>query len=67
MNQLYSYHGPVMEFNRCVANNWSASTYAPSKRKARANLTYRFKKETNRVPRTKISLPGEIVEVNNDG
>lgn len=60
MNQ-YSYEGPVMEFNRCVVNKWQASTYAVSERKARSNLTYQFKKKNNKVPGSKISLPGEIM------
>lgn len=61
MNNLYSYNGPVMEFDRCVANCWSASTYACSERKARSNLTYRFKKMNNKAANTKITLPGKIV------
>lgn len=59
MNQ-YSYDGPVMEFDICVMTRWKASTYAVSEKKARNNLTYRFKKENNRVPNAKITLPGEI-------
>lgn len=30
MNQ-YAYNGPVMEFGRCIADNWAGSTYAASK------------------------------------
>ena len=56
----YSYDGPVMEFDTCVAARWKASTYAVSEKKARNNLTYQFKKESNRIPNTKITLPGEI-------
>lgn len=62
MNQ-YMYDGPVMEFNTCIANRWKSSTYAVSEKKARSNLTYQFKKRTNRVPGTRISLPGELVAV----
>lgn len=58
--RLYSYNGPVMEFDRCIANCWVASTYAPSEQKARCNLSYRFKKETNRLSTAKIALPGKI-------
>ena len=60
---LYSYHGPVLEFDRCVVNNWSGTTYAPSEKKARSNLTYRFKKENGKTPSSKITLPGKIVRV----
>ena len=44
---MYSYDGPVMEFDNCVANRWIASTRAVSEKKARSNLT-------------KIILPGKI-------
>lgn len=45
---LYYYDGPVMAFDQCVANHWTATTWAVSERKARSNLTYRFKKETGK-------------------
>ena len=62
MNQ-YSYDGPVMEFGRCIADRWKASTYAKSEKKARSNLAYQFKKKNNRIAGTQISLPGKIVMV----
>lgn len=58
---LYSYDGPVLEFERIVANHWRAQTYAVSEAKARTNLAHQFKMETGRVPRTKISLPGKLI------
>ena len=58
MNQ-YMYDGPVMEFDR-----WQGSTYAASEKKARSNLVYQFKKKTNRIPSTRITLPGKVVTVN---
>lgn len=58
---LYSYDGPVLEFDRIVANHWRAQTYATSEAKARSNLVYQFKKANGKVPRTKITLPGKIV------
>lgn len=57
---LYSYNGPVLEFERIVANRWQGQTYATSEAKARCNLAFQFKKETGRVPRTRITLPGKI-------
>lgn len=57
---LYSYEGPVLEFDRIVANKWHAQTYAVSESKARANMAFQFKRDTGRVPRTKITLPGKI-------
>lgn len=61
--KCFAYDGPVLEFDKCVANRWQASTYAPSDKKARSNLVYRFKKENNRAPNAKISLPGKIVMI----
>lgn len=58
---LYSYCGPVLEFDKIVATNWRGETYAASEAKARANLAYQFKRDTGRVPRTKIALPGKII------
>lgn len=63
MNQ-YVYNGPVMEFGKCIANNWAGVTYAASERKAKSNLAYQFKKKYNRVPATKITLPGELMVIN---
>lgn len=59
----YSYDGPVMEFDRVITNNWSASTYAPSEKKARSNLTYQFKKQFNKTASSKITLPGKITRL----
>lgn len=58
---LYSYDGPVLEFDRIVANHWKGQTYAVSEAKARTNLAFQFKRDTGRVPRSKITLPGKIV------
>lgn len=57
----YSYDGPVIEFDRCVANRWKASTYAVSEKKARSNLTYQYKKRNNKLPNTMITLPGQLI------
>ena len=56
----YFYDGPVMEFDICIADHWKGETMANSKKKAISNLTYQFKKQTNRANYTKITLPGEI-------
>ena len=57
----YLYDGPVMEFDRCIANRWKASTYAVSEKKARSNLTYQYKKRNNMIPNTMITLPGQLI------
>lgn len=59
--KTYVYDGPVMEFDRIVANHWKASTRSDSEKKARSNLAYRFKMETGRSPRSKIIIPGKLV------
>lgn len=58
---LYTYDGPVLEFDKIVANHWKAQTYAVSEAKARCNLAYQFKREYGRIPRSKITLPGKII------
>lgn len=62
MNQ-YAYDGPVMEFENCVVHRWKSSTYAVSEKKARNNLVYQLKKQHNRLPNTKITLPGKLIAV----
>lgn len=62
MNQ-YNYNGPVMEFDRCIANNWKGTTFAVSEKKARSNLAYKFKKQNNRTDSTRISLPGKLTQI----
>jgi hypothetical protein len=56
----YVYRGPVMSFGDVLVSNWTAETYAPTAAKARANLTYQYKKETNRSASSKVTLPGVI-------
>ena len=62
MNQ-YTYDGPVVAFDRCIAHRWKASTYAISESKARSNFMYQFKKQFNKTANCKVSLPGKIVMV----
>lgn len=59
MNQ-YTYDGPVMAFDICIANRWHGTTYATSEQKARSNLAYQFKKKNNRIAGTRITLPGKL-------
>lgn len=48
----YIYEGPVMEFDRCIADKWLGETMAPTE-----------KKEHGKVAATKITLPGKIQNV----
>lgn len=59
--KLYSYDGPVLEFDRIVANHWRASTRAESVARARCNLAHQFKQETGRATRSKIIIPGKLI------
>lgn len=58
---IYLYDGPVLEFDRIVANHWISSTRAVSEKKARSNLAYQFKMESGRAPRSKITIPGKLI------
>lgn len=64
--KLYSYDGPVLEFDKVIANHWKASTRAESAKKARCNLAYKFKMETGRIPRTKITIPGKLIVIESE-
>lgn len=59
----YNYEGPVLEFDQCIAHIWRGSTLAPSEKKAKSNLAYQFKRSNNKIPATKITLPGKLVLV----
>lgn len=59
----YSYAGPVCEFGRVIASMWTGETSAPSKRKAKSNLAYQFKRDNKKIRTAKITLPGEVVAV----
>ena len=60
-NKEYLYCGPVMESDICVDRCWKTSTWAPSEKKARNNLIYRYKRDNNKARCAKIDLPGKIV------
>lgn len=56
----YVYDGPVMSFNKLVADHWKGETMAPSENKARSNLSYQAKKQLNLIAGTDVKLPGKI-------
>ena len=56
----YVYDGPVMFFNKLVADHWKGETMAPSENKARSNLSYQAKKQLNLIAGTDVKLPGKI-------
>lgn len=61
MTALYSYDGPVLAFDKIVANRWRGTTRASSAEKARNNLAYQFKRNYHLMPNTKITLPAQMV------
>lgn len=63
---VYTYNGPVLEFDRVIADHWIASTRAESEKKARCNLTYQFKMQSGRTPQTKITIPGKLTIIEGD-
>lgn len=57
---LYFYDGPVMEFDKCIANRWKGMTRATTDNKAIGNLIYQYKKQNGKLPTAKITLPGKL-------
>lgn len=56
----YAYNGPVMEFGRCIIDNWKGTTYAVSEKKAISNLEFQFKKQNNKLPSSSVRLTGKL-------
>lgn len=63
---LYFYDGPVLEFEKVVANHWTSKTLAESEKKARCNLAYQFKMQSGKTPRSKITIPGKLTIIEGD-
>ena len=63
---IYTYNGPVLEFDRIIADHWVSSTRAESEKKARSNLAYQFKKQSGRTPQSKITIPGKLNIIEGD-
>ena len=59
----YKYKGPIMGVDRCIQENWEAETMAVSARKAKSNLTYRWKKQHGYEATYPISLPQSLTIV----
>ena len=59
----YTYEGPILEFERIVANRWVGTTFAESEKKARCNLAYQYKKQHGKVARSKITIPGKLTVI----
>ena len=59
----YRYVGPGMEFDRCLQDKFVGETIAESPNKAKSNIAYNWKKRNNRVPGSKITLPGKLLVI----
>ena len=64
--KLYSYAGPVMVFDKCVAHSWYGRTRAESERKARNNLRYQYCNSNNLNANAKVGLPGNLIMIEED-
>lgn len=56
----YRYRGPVMGVDRCIQEDWEGETMAVSERKAKSNLSYRWKRQHGYAPTYPISLPQSL-------
>ena len=63
VKRKYTYDGPVMVFEQCVASHWRGETYAESASKAKSNLAYQYKTQNNLIAATRVTLPGEVKTV----
>lgn len=63
MNQKrrYIFKGRVELFGRCIADEWTGTTFAVSENKARSNLSYQFKNEFGYEYNVPIKLIGDII------
>lgn len=59
----FSYDGPVLYFDKCIASKWKGMTTAVSKERALSNLSYQFKRQNNMAANARITLPGKIFAV----
>ena len=56
----YVYEGPIKIFGECVNPKWRGETKAQSLQKARNNLAFQYKRQTNRTKDTRVDLTGKI-------
>lgn len=65
-NRRWFYNGPVYDVNDCVLSfNYQAYTSAPSKEKAIANLTYKWKRHHELDVTTKVYLLEDYLKEGN--
>ena len=63
---LYTYSGPVLQYDRVIQSNWKGQTYAETKKQAISNLKYQFKTQAHMMPTVGgIKLYGNVEEKEN--
>ena len=64
--KVYSYDGPVLEFDRIIATHWKSTTKATSERKARCNLAHQFKQQYGKASQSRITIPGKLIIIDGE-
>lgn len=57
----YSYHGPVFDFDKCIAHV-KIKTQAVSLPKAHSNILFQIKKELGYKPNTKLTISKNLIK-----
>ena len=63
MKSRFHYEGSVYAFQTLVAENWSATTYAESEKRAISNFKYKFRRKFNYAVNVPLSMPGKVIGV----
>ena len=61
--EKYFYEGPIKLFDQIIVKHVEDYTVASSEKKARANLTFRYKRLLGYESSAKISMPGKLTIV----
>ena len=61
MKRRFHYEGSVYAFQTLVTDNWSATTYAESEKRAISNFKYRFRRKFNYSVNVPLSMPGNVI------
>ncbi len=58
--QKFEFTGGIWLFEREVARNWTATTYAVSEKQALSNLAFQAKKKMGLISTARVTLKGKI-------
>lgn len=62
-NKEYRYKGAVTRDGLLMERTWDATTWAPTVKKAKAHLVYRYKREHDIPLAADVELTGKLMEV----